>query len=85
MVLAFIEKRKRKDGSVTHYVRWIDPETKTRMTQKMDSEESAKFLLTVLLAHGSNVGAALDSATDTVAPGWRAGRTRGRKRTGLAR
>ncbi|GAA4054360.1 hypothetical protein GCM10023063_48710 [Arthrobacter methylotrophus] len=30
----------------------------------MDSEESAKFLLTVLLAHGSNVGAALDSATD---------------------
>ncbi|WP_376955474.1 tyrosine-type recombinase/integrase [Arthrobacter methylotrophus] len=62
--MACIENRKRKDGTVTHYVRWIDPDTKTRMTQRMDSEESAKFLLTVLLAHGSNVGAALDSATD---------------------
>ena len=34
------------------------------MTQKMDSEENAKFLLTVLNAHGNNVEEALNSAKD---------------------
>ncbi|MET3143495.1 UNVERIFIED_ORG: integrase [Arthrobacter sp. UYEF2] len=62
--MACIEKRRRGDGTVAHYVRWIDPDTKKRMTQRMDGEESAKFLLTVLQAHGSDVGKALDSATE---------------------
>ncbi|WP_142036725.1 hypothetical protein [Arthrobacter sp. SLBN-100] len=62
--MAYIEARKRKDGSVTHYVRWIDPDTKATVTQKMDSEVSAKFLLTVLKAHGNNVDAALANAID---------------------
>lgn len=34
------------------------------MTERMGDEESAEFLLTVLLAHGSNVGNALDSAQE---------------------
>jgi site-specific recombinase XerD len=64
IVVAYIEARKRKDGSTTHYVRWVDPGTKATLTQKMDSEESAKFLLTVLRAHGNNVDAALANAID---------------------
>lgn len=62
--MANIEARKRKNGSVTYYVRWIDPDTKQRMTQKMDCKESAEFLLTVLHAHGGDVGRALDAAQD---------------------
>lgn len=42
---------------MTHYVRWNDPDTKAWMTQKMDSDESAKFLLTLLRAHGYNADA----------------------------
>lgn len=49
---------------MAHYVRWVDPESKKQMTQKMDSEESANFLLTVLNAHGNDVGAALTNAKD---------------------
>lgn len=44
-----------------HYVRWIHPDSKTRMTQKMDSDESAKFLLTLLRADGNYADAALAS------------------------
>lgn len=60
--MACIERRKRKDGSVALYVRWIDPDTKKRMTQRVGDEESARFLLTVLTAHESRVGDALESA-----------------------
>jgi len=48
-----IEDRKRKDGTVTYYVRWIDPDSKQRMAQKMPSHDSAKLLLTVLKAHAT--------------------------------
>ena len=41
--VAYIEDRERKDGSVTYYVRWIDPDTRQRMWQKMDSADSANF------------------------------------------
>ena len=49
---------------VTCYVRWVDPGSKSHMTQKMESKESAELLLTVLKAHGSDVDAALKSAKD---------------------
>ncbi|WP_078108888.1 site-specific integrase [Arthrobacter sp. SRS-W-1-2016] len=59
--MAYIEDRKRKDGTVTHYVRWTDPDSKQRMAQKMPSKDSAKLLLTVLKAHGNNIDSALES------------------------
>ncbi|TSE15668.1 site-specific integrase [Arthrobacter sp. KBS0703] len=62
--MAQIEARKRKNGSITYYVRWIDPDTRQRMTQKMDSRESAEFLHTVLTAHGGDVGGALNAARE---------------------
>jgi hypothetical protein len=62
--MACIERRKRRSCSETYYVRWVDPESKSRMTQKMDSKENAKLLLSVLRAHGNNVDAALKSAKD---------------------
>lgn len=62
--MAHIDERPRKNGSVTYYVRWIDPDSKGRMTQKMASKESAELLLTVLKAHGSDVDAALKSTKE---------------------
>jgi hypothetical protein len=55
--VAYIEDRKRKDGSVTYYVRWTDPDTKRRMWQRMDSKDSANLLLTVLKAHDNDIHA----------------------------
>jgi integrase len=62
--MACIEKRKRKNGSVTYYVRWIDPGSRSRMTQKMESKEHAQLLLTVLNAHGCDVDSALMGTKD---------------------
>jgi len=59
--VAYIEDRERKDGSVTYYVPWIDPDTKQRMWQKMDSKDSANLLLTVLNAHANNIDSAPES------------------------
>lgn len=62
--VASIEKRKRKNGSVAHLVRWTDPDSKQRMSQLMQDEESAVLLLTLLRAHGEKVGDALDGAKE---------------------
>lgn len=62
--MAYRDSRQRKDGTVTHYVRWVDPATKKQRTQKVASEEDANFLLTVLNAHANDVDAALNSARD---------------------
>ncbi|WP_246527827.1 hypothetical protein [Pseudarthrobacter albicanus] len=62
--MAHLEPRKRIDGSVTYYVRWIDPDSRQRETLKIDSEESAKLLLTVLKAGGNNIAVAYASLED---------------------
>lgn len=62
--VAYRDSRQRKDGTVTHYVRWVDPATKKQRTQKVASEEDAKFLVTVLNAHANDADAALSSARD---------------------
>jgi integrase len=59
--VAYREDRKRKDGSVTYYVRWIDPDSRQAMAQKMPSEDSANLLLTVLKAHANDIDSALES------------------------
>ena len=62
--VAYRDSRQRKDGTVTHFVRWVDPATKKQRTQKVASEDDANFLVTVLNAHGNDVDAALNSAKD---------------------
>ena len=74
--MARIGKRKRKNGSVTYYIRCIDPDSTSRMTQKMDSKESAELLLTVLKARGSDVDAALKSTKDHCTATWAKGMRR---------
>jgi hypothetical protein len=59
--VTYIEPRKRKDGSVTYLVRWIDPDTKQCETLRAESEEHAKLLRAVLKAHGNNIDGALES------------------------
>jgi hypothetical protein len=59
--VAYREDRKRKDGSVTYYVRWINPDSRQGMAQKMPSEDSANLLLTVLKAHANDIDSALES------------------------
>ncbi|WP_411373308.1 hypothetical protein ACLH0K_09015 [Arthrobacter sp. MPF02] len=49
---------------MTYYVRWIDPESRNRMSQKVDSKENAELLRTVLNAHDNNIDAALKSTRD---------------------
>lgn len=59
--MTYIEQRKRRDGSIAHIVRWIDPQTRHRESLKTDSEEDAKLLQAVLKASGNNIDAALES------------------------
>lgn len=59
--MANIEGRKRKNGSVTYYVRWIDPDTKQGVAQMMPSKEDAELLLSVLKAHANDIDSALES------------------------
>jgi hypothetical protein len=59
--VAYIEGRKRKNGSVTYYVRWIDPDTKQGLAQKTPSKDDAELLLAVLKAHANDIDSALES------------------------
>lgn len=59
--MAYIEGRKRKNGSVTYYVRWIDPDTRQGVAQKMPSKDGAELLLSVVKAHANDIDAALES------------------------
>jgi hypothetical protein len=59
--VAYIEGRKRKNGTVTYYVRWIDSDSRQGMAQKTPSEDSANLLLTVLKAHAHGIDSALES------------------------
>ncbi|NKX49370.1 hypothetical protein HER39_01990, partial [Arthrobacter deserti] len=49
--MAYIEPRKRKNGTTKYYVHWKEPLTGAAMHEKCDSLDDSKFLLTVLKAH----------------------------------
>lgn len=59
--MAYLDPRRRKNGSTAYYVRWKDPSTGKSESQQFADRDDAKLLLNILKAHDGDTGKALAS------------------------